>query len=200
MAYYIVGHNMNNAVEFNGYHATDQKHVASIMSTGFCCKHNKDHWLGNGCYFFEDIALTKAWANNPPYGYGEIYAPALLSVHIVAEQDKTLSLQRLDDYNDVRDAFQSFCECIWNDIVIGLGLDPKDITYETMRCSFFDWLRDEWELDIIVAGFERYFARYIPRLSSETYQTFKKFKIPYLEIQYCVFNNKVIVDMEHLEG
>ena len=58
-------------VNFNAYHATDQKCLDGILKEGFICKPNKEHWLGNGVYFFIEYELALWWSSTKHKKYGE---------------------------------------------------------------------------------------------------------------------------------
>ena len=43
---------MDTNICLEAFHGTDNRYVASILKSGFICKPNKQHWLGNGVYIF----------------------------------------------------------------------------------------------------------------------------------------------------
>ena len=71
------------------YHGTDKSVVDDIMRSGFRCKPNKEHWLGEGIYFFIDKSLAEWWTSNPSKKHGvNVTNPAIIECTIEAEDDK----------------------------------------------------------------------------------------------------------------
>lgn len=55
---------MNEIISEKGYHATSVKNANSILNLEFhksISTKEKMHWLGDGVYFFTDIAWAMQW-------------------------------------------------------------------------------------------------------------------------------------------
>lgn len=58
---------MNDKINETGYHATSVRNSQKILKNGFdksVSNQNKKHWLGDGVYFFTDIAWAVQWNIN----------------------------------------------------------------------------------------------------------------------------------------
>ena len=63
------------------------------MRGGFRCKPNKEHWLGEGIYFYTDKSLAEWWTTNPTKNHGiEITVSAIIECLIEVPNDKVLNL------------------------------------------------------------------------------------------------------------
>ena len=75
-------------VNINAYHATDQKCLDWILKKGFIYKPNKDHWLGNGVYFFIEYELARWWSSTKHKKYGEkIKMPIIIEANLNCNND-----------------------------------------------------------------------------------------------------------------
>lgn len=49
-------------IELIGYHGTFEECSTKILDDGFTHSERKDHWLGQGIYFFDDSDFATWWA------------------------------------------------------------------------------------------------------------------------------------------
>lgn len=190
---------MLDTVEYVGYHATDESNIESIMNRGFIYQKSKKHWLGNGSYFFEDKQLAFYWASKCPKGYGMIYNPAFIQVHIKTSAQKCADLRKISHYNAAR----AFCIIYLKKAFEAINAINEILSDEEeiakFRCSFFDSFKKAFDLDMLIGGFEKYKAFYINK-NKNARSSFEKFRIPYIEVQYCVYNTNIIVDKKVIDG
>ena len=91
------------------YHGTDQSVAQDILRQGFRCKENKEHWLGEGIYFYIDKSLAEWWTTNPTTKHGmAINNPAIIECTIEVDEDKVLDLRTLKGYEKYVDLYNSF--------------------------------------------------------------------------------------------
>lgn len=63
-------------MELLGYHGTDKRHYCAIKAENFMASRGRDHWLGNGAYFFiEGVSRcpkedAEEWAHVESYDRG----------------------------------------------------------------------------------------------------------------------------------
>lgn len=164
--------------KITAYHGTDNKYLHSILNDGFQCKTNDEHWLGNGVYFFIEYELAKWWATNEHKNFGNtITNPIVIESEITYDRDYVIDLRLLEDYNWI---YQQYCE--FHHYLLENGADK--ITGKKLRCAFFDWLREEYDVQLTIAGFNKKHSSY---LNGKLYN----FNIPYIEYQVCVYDNSI---------
>lgn len=171
---------------YTAYHATDKSNVANILINNFTFKCNETHWLGNGSYFFLDVALARNWAHKPTDKYGDIINPVIFKVKIKVDNDYTLDMRTLDTYDQVKQYYAKYAEGL-----LRLNKRITNASYKKIRCAFFNWLIEQTGAKCIIAYFcER------QNLSEPINQEneFNKLKIPYIEVQICVIDNRCIVE------
>lgn len=166
------------------YHGTDKKCAEQIQKNGFRVRKNKNHWLGNGVYFFLDQSLAVWWCKSPTSKFGEkIDIPVIIEVDILSNEDNTIDTRLLEHYNWLGEKFEEFKGRFFN----SGRVMSKELKEPQVRCAFFDWLHAEFECaDVIIGGFQKKNPAYIQ--NSVPYE----FHIPYVEYQVCVFENELI--------
>ena len=131
-------------INTTAYHGTDKKYLNNIISKGFEIKNNDKHWLGNGVYFFIDYSLAEWWATNKHKDFGHnITEPTVIEVELTYKQDDIVDLKVLKDYNWIIEQYNDFHKKI-------LEMGTKKIKIEKLRCVFFDWLKNEFDLKLII--------------------------------------------------
>ena len=180
---------------FQAYHATDRSKIDSIIADNFSFRTSKEHWLGDGVYFFEDPALAIKWGERKPTKkFGAIYEPCIVQTQIETHPDYVCNMLELQTYNLVLQYFEEF----WKVIAKGnkkLFLpnsvsEDSPIAYRYIRCAFFNWLAKIGNYKCTRALFtERDVAN---RCHAE--YPFSNFKMPYFEIQICVYDTSIITD------
>lgn len=167
-------------VRFSAYHGTDKAYLNSIISNGFEYKPNKEHWLGNGIYFFIEYDLAKWWTMIKHPGFGNsIDIPVIIKVELRCDIDYIVDLRLLEDYNWIYERYDDFHSCL-------LKNGSLELSINQLRCAFFDWLKEEYGIKIIVAGFQKKSSSYLKGNLLST------LKIPYVEYQVCVYDESVI--------
>ncbi len=174
------------------YHGTNLKKAEKIQETGFKCKKNAAHWLGNGIYFYLDEELAAWWAKTPKREYGSsVVHPVVIEADIAADDGNTIDTRILEHYNQLGRWFEKFYEQIES---LGESV-TKEMHSDQLRCVFFDWLHANTSVDVVVAAFPKKDAGYMTKSPKQS------FYLPYCECQMCVFENDLIEIMRtiHLE-
>ena len=167
-----------------GFHATDKALADSIIANGFSFSRSEEHWLGNGVYFFTDPDLAVWWCNNPTNKFGvKIENPCILFSEI--ESENLLDMRRLKDYNYVAGLYYRFINS--SDRKIFEAAFPKNKYIANLRCTFFDWLHVNANIDVLVAPFSNPRASFL-----ENGPLPDEFNIPFVHSQICVFKNDCI--------
>lgn len=162
------------------YHGTDQSVVDDIMRKGFRCKPNKEHWLGEGIYFYVDKSLAEWWTTNPTKKHGvNITDPAIVECIIEVDDDKVLNLCTLNGYKEYVDIYNTFFRK-WTH----QSKAKEKVNFKQLRCAFFDYLNMLFDVDVIIAPFILPDQPYIPPCYNEQYAN--NMHIMYAEIQVCV--------------
>lgn len=182
---------MEQSKTITAYHGTDEKYLRDIMNNGFIVKHNPKHWLGNGIYFFLDYDIAKWWSHSPTnlFGTGEKNKkPVVIKVKVCSNPEKVLDTRIFDDYKELLDLYKEF----FNELTKGTISDS--IGKEKLQCMFFDWVHSNYEIEIFIAGFDK------TKTNSRNSNSLKyNFKIPYIEYQMCVFDNRLILQKESVK-
>lgn len=171
------------------YHGTDIKLAKKILNEEFIIKRNDEHWLGNGVYFFGDESLARWWTTNPSSKFSSpIKKPAILKCKVSVDEQDILDLRCLQDY-------AHFCKIykeIYLPAILKDGADSEpDIS--RLRCAYCDFIQEYYQYKMIIGTFYKPNQPYLP---SEYGKYFTKFNLPYIEVQYSVFDNNIIIDRE----
>lgn len=183
-------------VEFNVYHGTCSKYRDSIDFGGLDpskVKFRKDHWLGQGVYFFENINQAIWWAKDistKPYNYGS--SAIVYNAKIEVNQKEVLNL----DNNNELDNFFSFVLENLNEIEESASNEYPIFTRETLRAVYFDYYKIKKNITVIMYTFPKDCVRYA------TIRDFKELRIQkelskaldiyYKETQVCVSKKECI--------
>lgn len=176
------------------YHGTDLNSAQNILKTDFIYRANKEHWLGNGIYFYMDLSLAKWWTSNPSRKFGvRVNSPAILNVKLKLQDDEILDLRKLDDYNQ-------FINLYYDEYIplLKLGiLEIPPVNQYQIRCSFCDYLEEQYGLKAIIGNFSLLSQPYLP----SRYKLFTKaMKLYYIETQLCVFDTDCIISKDIIYG
>lgn len=174
------------------YHGTDYRNAVKIKSEGFTYKPNKEHWLGNGVYFYQDYSLAKWWTQNPTSKFGtKVEKPAILCCKIEVDDNKILNLLKLEDYI-------MFCSIFEQEFYLRYKQRSSLVSHswKKIRCAYCDYLKREFELDMLVGNFYKIDQPYQPNKNNNI---FDLFLLKYTEIQICIFNTDVIKKIEIME-
>lgn len=137
---------------YRGYHGTLKTAMEMILTNGFVARHNDCHYLGQGIYFFEDIALAKWWAiEQKKRDGGEI---AILSAELVGTDGKILDLTLIDH----KDRFTNFFDSLlrhpkqYNNAVTINGTDENST--RKFLAMALDLYKESYDIEIVLANFE----------------------------------------------
>lgn len=182
---------MSENITIDAFHGTDKKWVSAIISDKFTYRKNKEHWLGNGVYFFIDLDLAKWWTTNPTKKFGgNIDKRAIIHCNISVGRDEVLDLRTLQDYKQFVDIYRE--EYLPNFFNRGIIFNKK-IQARTIRCAYCDYLKTRYNLKMIIGTFYMPTQPYLP----EKYgKLFNRFNISYIEAQICVFDQDIIKNKE----
>lgn len=171
-------------IKMTVYHGTDQSVAQDILRKGFQCKENKEHWLGEGIYFYTDKSLAEWWTTNPTTKHGmEIKKPAIIECTIEVDDDKVLDLRSLKGYEKYVDLYNSFFRQ-W-----AFHSKPnEEVKFKQLRCAFFNYLLLMFDVEMIIAPFVLPDQPYMPQYFNEQYAN--NMHILYTEIQVCVAEEK----------
>lgn len=175
------------------FHGTNLSNARIIKEEGFKVKMNKRHWLGNGIYFFEDYSLAKWWTTNPSENFGTIVdQPAIITCKLLLDSSRILNLLLLEDYTQFVEIFEKeFYPMYKKHNVINFEFDE-----EVLRCTYCDFLKKGYHIDAIIGNFYIPTQPYLPVIHD---LEFERLLLTYTEVQYCIFNSKIISDIE-IEG
>jgi len=169
---------MSETAHLHLFHGTDLKYVQSILNVGFVCRENKEHWLGNGIYFFIEKDVARWWTTKPSRKFGsKIKNPAVVECDMYIQREKLIDTTVLADYNRLDELSREFVIEYFNSVS-----DEEPITAYNLRCLLFNWLFKEKD----------YFAFKVPfTLSKRPYcdadfSLVHDLSIQYNEIQVCL--------------
>lgn len=111
------------------YHGTGLSNYEEIIKTQqFIYQKRKNHWLGNGVYFFvEDFTRAKRWAE------GKSTDPVVIETEFDFESNELLDLDKSDDLNKLDDFARIFkTELQRNRVQI------RDIDEHEFHCKLLD--------------------------------------------------------------
>lgn len=163
------------------YHGTDMSVAKNIVNDRFICKHNKEHWLGDGIYFYPDLSLARWWTSNPTSKFGvTVEEPAIIKCEIEIDEDRILNLSELSGFTKYIGLMNDF---------FGVALSDRrrpseKIDYTKLRCAFFNYVFIRNEVDLIVAPFSTASQPYFPISKNKT--LFEHMNIMYTEMQICL--------------
>lgn len=177
-------------VNFNAYHATDRKCLDGILKEGFIYKPNKEHWLGNGVYFFIEYELARWWYKTEHKNFGQkIKNPIIIEVTLNVDSDNMVDFRILNDYNWIAHKYNQFINEIFE-----YGTPTQPINYNKLRCSFFDWISNAYKIKVVIGSFSKYKSSYLKSNLPI------KFQLPYIEYQVCVYDNSIIQVCNYSKG
>ena len=184
---------MNTNIILEAFHGTDIRYVDSIIKSGFICKPNKQHWLGNGIYFYLDYSLARWWTTNPTNKFGvNIINAAIIKCNIITKDDYVLDLRRLKDYTKFVDIYiKEFLPLLFHGELT--SIDNELIDTKTLRCTYCDYLNIKYKYKLIIGTFYLPNQPYMPKEFGKFFDTFN---ISYIESQLCVFDNSIISNRE----
>ena len=187
--------------KLTAYHGTDKSVSENIVQTGFRCKSNEEHWLGEGIYLYVDKALAEWWTTRPTQKHGrDISKPVIIECYIEADDERVLNLCTLEGYIKYIDLYNTFFrdwayEC----------RPQQEVSFKQLRCAFFNYIFMMYGIDVIVAPFVLPDQPYMPQYAKERYG--EEMHILYTEVQVCIRENaqsvikkKMVLNVERREA
>lgn len=179
----------NLDVNYLGFHGTIQKYAKVIMESGtFKTDLRKDHWLGQGIYFFrEDYAQALWWAGNTKkkvlrrgFMPKKDVKPAVIACRIVIDPKHVMNL----DTNTGKDVFSDFYdqnkktldEIKWND----------SMSEHERRCAVIDMIPID-KIKVVQYTFPKD-GEYDYKIDS----IFRKLGIQQCGVQICVRDESLV--------
>lgn len=177
-----------------GYHGTCLKFKDDIVANGLDpskCKYRKDHWLGQGVYFFEDYNKAEWWAENTSSNNGKCGKVVFKSVidatdNEILNLDDDLQLDRfISEVIDSLDDIKQLCN----------GSMPI-FDDRSFRAVFFDYYKKKHGISVIIGTFEKDYAGYTKHRTRRELDIQNKIMnitgIRFHERQICVSNKECI--------
>ncbi len=187
-------------ISLTGYHGTGSHARKSIELRGLdpsATRSRSDHWLGQGVYFFEDIAQAKWWAENiSSKKHGSF--PVIYCANIVADENHVLNL----DDNMVLAAFIRFIKDNLKEVDRLCKAEHQGAVIEDrqFRAIFFDYYKAVCGIKVVVFTFPKDFVRYVPNYPTEWSKVswqknlLRTLNLSFKEKQICVSDINCIAD------
>lgn len=159
-----------NVVSLKGYHGTCSLAKESIRTRGLdpaATKPRKDHWLGMGVYFFEDMGQAMWWAVDiSRKKWNETSYPVIYEADIVADEKEVLNLDNNKEIaaffafiHESREAIETMCK----EENIGYPV----FTDSTLRGVLLDYYKKEFGIKVVICTFTKNYVRYVPKYPTE---------------------------------
>lgn len=190
---------MTAGFKYTGYHSTSVEFALAILSEGFHLPkmgsvNDMDkflrYWLGPGIYFFEDEGVARWWSNKPSKTYGVGGEHVILQSKICPKN--VLDLRKVTAWNWLVQYFDGFMGTVGRSLSVEI---PDKKTKEYIRCIFFTWLQQAMNYDMIIAAFNQDEFQY---LDMSEYSIEKEMDIYYTEVQYCVYDQRIICNTKEI--
>ncbi len=178
-------------INVTGYHGTHLRNVTSILKHAFTANERKDHWLGQGIYFYDNFELAKWWIET------KLHAPsgagcAVIEVALGCQKKEFLDL---DQPRGV-DYFLSELSKLLDQLQIGLKfmVSREDDSMRNL-CFGIDLVKKHLDIKLVAMTF--YKAH--PSYAEGDINLFEKqyFLLPrsfsYKERQICASVNDIIL-------
>lgn len=181
-----------------GYHGTCTKHRKSIEKNGLDpgrVNFRKDHWLGQGVYFFDDFDKALWWArdiSNKEWNKGS--AALIYRAEIEAAENEILNL---DDNAQVDEFYSFILDHIENIEKSDEGKIPI-FRPEQMRAVYFDYYKTIKNIFVVIRTFRKDVVKYGSYRNREQVKKQRQLSnilgICYNEKQICVSVKECIKD------
>lgn len=177
-----------------GYHGTCSKYRCNIEKDGLDpqkCKYRKDHWLGQGVYFFDDYEKAMWWATTISSQNDNCGAIIFKSI-IEAPDEEVLNL----DDNKQLDEFMTESLKLIEDIKVNCPGKMPIFEDSKFRAVLFDYYKQQNGISVIIGTFNKEFAGYTTKRSESDRRTQHKIMnvigIKFREKQICVSKKEYI--------
>lgn len=138
-------------VTYIGYHGTSKEAYAQIEENGFLYKKRKNHWLGQGVYFFyEDYEQAEWWAGQCRTVKYEQQSPCVLQAIIQVPHNRVLNTDTTPGRKKFNASLQEILKAI-SENNIEFNNVNKEYAKQCIICASFDNIKD---VDVILKVFE----------------------------------------------
>jgi hypothetical protein len=182
-------------INIEGFHGTNIKNVEAIIKDGFISSHRKDHWLGQGIYFYDNFGLALWWIKKKlKSSYG--HKCGVLRVSLGCTSDRFLDLDTTTGMNYFLREVDKILTNEITDLKFKFATD-EDSSIRNL-CFALDLLKEMRDIKLVARTFPSKSPE--PTYASESIKRFeeKNFILPlnfnYLERQICASSNEVIVE------
>jgi hypothetical protein len=176
---------MSKTSIIKGYHGTEEQYVNDILKNGFTSNVRKDHWLGQGIYFYTELYLAQWWIETKIKNRNSYSKASVIEVDIVADESKILNLDSILGMNLFFKELTKF----FTTTTISLKFTNKPIKN---LCFAVDSVKRRLEISVVIKSF----LKDNPSYGEQNIGSFEKdfkFNLPlnfaYLETQICVSDN-----------
>ncbi|MEJ9331089.1 hypothetical protein [Bacillus licheniformis] len=177
-----------------GYHGTFEEHLESILSEGFKPQERKNHWLGQGTYFYTNKRLANWWistnSKKDPLKKRFKSKPVIVKAKIEEYENKIIDFDSNEDVDRFYDCFKKYEKQISK---IHFSNDEH-----VNLCACIDILAQLCDWTVIIRTFEKNDRK--PSYGKVDTITFDKKVIPlnvhYKETQICVRDQECIKSKE----
>ncbi|WP_050752699.1 hypothetical protein [Selenomonas noxia] len=185
-------------MEMTVFHGTCSVHRASIEQYGLDpskTKRRKDHWLGQGLYFFDSADLAIWWADTLVGKKYPGYSSLIYRAKIFTPDSRVLNF---DDNKQVDAFYKEVIQYVRERKNQTDGRQPVFSLEGIGRAAFLDYYKKTHDIAVVIATFEKDCARYTAPRSREELEIqrdlMRILKIKYHERQICVSDQAVIRD------
>lgn len=188
--------NAVNNMELICYHGTIEKCGDKILKDNeYIWDENRNHWLGDGIYFYDDLYLARVWAKEQCKS-GE--NPVVLENLIVCKDEKFLDLTKAEQKEKFRLDFMDFIAQLKED---GYSLGDEVTLDKKVNSMYYNYVKTNCNYDVIKNTFCKNKTRY-----SESNELTQKINMQYnaysgynfFETQICATNNSVVKNIKYV--
>ena len=141
-----------------GYHGTCLKYRHNIEENGLDpsqCKYRRNHWLGQGVYFFDDYEKAMWWASTTSFQNGNC-GGVIFQANIEAMDEEVLDL----DNGQQLDIFITASMETLSEIEKYCGGKMPIFDDDSFRAVFFDYYKEQNNISVIIGTFSKKYAGY----------------------------------------
>lgn len=184
-----------------GYHGTTEENGNNIIeSQEYKYDESRNHWMGDGIYFFEDPDLAEQWANDMvEKEKKEKKAPMVLVNTLHCENDRCLDLTKLKNKDKFRTDFTEFFNELKTARNGGLVIGDESTSKKEVLSLYYNYLKKQNGYDIIINTFVKKNTKYattkMPKDFNLSYDLFTG--LSFVEVQICASNNSVIKEIQY---
>lgn len=178
----------DNQFQMVAYHGTLREFAENIREKGFTPKIRKNHWLGQGVYFYDEfelahwfIAINSKTDPQKKLGSGEI---GIIKVNLGCSTEKILDLDTVQGIN----FFYQSIKDLWTELGTLTFLPDEHV----IRCALLDIICEVYGFHVVLKTFEKPNPTYGNVDTARFDQEIFPVNIKYKERQVCVRNTECI--------